>query len=198
VNQIIWVVTKSNNIKPSDQVFFGTDYSPSENWEKYSQYSPQIDFLSDEYIHNMPKGQVPSWKQFFTGVRVKEQADNPYVDSFATAFVEDKMKSELKDFVPKNRQQHGCDREAKRISDNTIVYIEIKGQKKEGPIELKGKQPDTAKQAQKKNQCFWLCIVPGIPENPQLWVVEDPLNAGEYDVVTIDVSKWKLHGRRVA
>lgn len=193
----IWVATKSGNFRPSNQVFFGTEYSPSEDWEKYSKYSPQMDFLSAEYIQNVPKDQVLPWKQFFANVGVKEQADNPYVETFAMAFVEDNMKSELKDFIPKNRQQHGCDREAKRISDNTVVYIEIKGEKKEGQIILVGKEPDTAKQAKMKNQCFWVCIVPGIPANPQLWVVEDPLSVGEYSIVTIDVSKWKSTGRRV-
>lgn len=175
----------------------GTAYSPAEDWEKHAKYSPQLDFLSDEYISNAPQAEVASWKEFFTRVGVKEQADNPYVATFAMAFVEDKLASELKDFIPKDRQKHGCDREARRLTDSQVVSIEIKGQKREGPVELSGNEPDAAKQAKQKGQCFWLCIVPGIPESPQLWIVEDPLDIGDYNVVTINIGKWRGAGRRV-
>ncbi len=30
----IWVVTKNGHIKPSNQVFLGTSFSPKEDWEK--------------------------------------------------------------------------------------------------------------------------------------------------------------------
>jgi adenine-specific DNA-methyltransferase len=44
---------------------------------------------------------------------------------------------------------------------------------------------------------FWVCVVAGIPEEPQLWVVEDALDAGSFDTLKIDVSQWKSKGRRV-
>ena len=52
-------------------------------------------------------------------------------------------------------------------------------------------------QANSEGNLFWLCIVTGIPENPQLWVVEDPLKVGDYKTVTVDVSRWRRAGRRV-
>jgi hypothetical protein len=69
--------------------------------------------------------------------------------------------------------------------------------KKEGPIELVGNEPGAAKQAKQKWQAFWLCVVPGIPENSQLWLIDDPITAGDFKTLMIDVSKWKNFGRRV-
>ncbi len=197
ISDPIWVSTKSGNTKPSNQVFLGTDYFPSEDWEKHAKYCPQIEFFSTAYLSGVPQGDVPSWKDFFKRVGVKDQADNPYVAMFAMALVEDKMSSELTSFVPKDSQKDGYDREARRLTDNSIVCLEIKGRKREEPVQLSGNEPIAAKQAKQKNQSFWLCIVPGIPENPELWVVEDPLSVGDYDVVTVDVGKWKTAGRRL-
>lgn len=156
-----------------------------------------MDFLGAEYLLGVPKSEIPDWKQFFGRLGVKEQADNPYVEQFAMAFAEEKLGSELRDFREKNRQQHGYDREATRIADGSPVFLEIKGQKTEHAIELDGNEPATAQQAKQNNIPFWLCVVPGIPENPQLWVVEDPLTAGQSNIVTIDISRWKASGRRV-
>lgn len=197
ISEQIWVITQKGNVKPSNQVFFGSAYSPAENWEKNATYTPQIDFLSDEYLQGVPQAEVPAWKDFLTRLGGKERADNPYVEQFAMAFVEDRLRSELTNFIPKDRQQHGYDREATRISDGAIVYLEIKGQKTDHAVELKGNEPAAAQQAQQNKRPFWVCVVRAIPENPELWVVEDPLAAGQYDVVTIDVSQWKTSGRRV-
>ncbi|MDP2916920.1 MAG: hypothetical protein Q8O16_03190, partial [Dehalococcoidia bacterium] len=79
ISDPIWVSTKSGNTKPSNQVFLGTDYFPSEDWEKHAKYCPQIEFLSTAYLSGVPQGDVPSWKDFFKRVGVKDQADNPYV-----------------------------------------------------------------------------------------------------------------------
>lgn len=193
----IWILTRSGNSRPSNQVFLGTDYSPSEDWEKFSKYCQGIDFLSPEYLQGVSQAEVATWKELFTIVGVRERADNPYVRDFAMAFAQEKLTPELTNFIYKDHQQHGYDLEARRLTDNSVVYLEVKGQKKEGPIDLGGNEPEAAKQAQQKGQAFWLCVVPGIPENPQLWVVDDPLRAGESKTVTIDVSKWKAYGRRV-
>jgi hypothetical protein len=196
VREPIWVLTKKGIPKPSNQVFFATAYSPAENWEKNAKYAPQIDFLSDEYLQGVARADVAKWKDFFTRLGVKERADSPYVEQFAYAFVENKLGSELVNFIPKNRQQHGCDREATRVTDGAVVTLEIKGQKAASPVELAGIEPDTAQQAKQNNRPFWVCVVPGIPENPQLWVVDDPLSVGRQNIVTIDVTQWRT-GRQV-
>lgn len=196
IHETIWVLDQKGMPKPSNQVFFGTAYSPAESWEKNAKYAPQIDFLSDEYLQGVAPVEVAKWKDFFTRLGVKERADDPYVTQFAYAFVEDKLGLELANFIAKDRQQHGYDREATRIANGAVVQLEIKGQKSDHPVELRGNEPIAAQQAKQNNRPFWVCIVPGIPENPQLWVLEDPLSIGYSDVVTIDVSRWRT-GRRV-
>ena len=113
------------------------------------------------------------------------------------ALVEEQLATELSHFVPKNRQQVGYDREARRRTDGALVKIEIKGRKKDSPVELVGNEPQAAKAAFNNGEPFWVCIVPGIPEAPQLWIVENALTAGDFDTLKIDVNQWRIHGRRV-
>jgi len=197
VNEPIWVVTKQGDFKPSDQVCMGTAYSPVEDWEKHSKYSPQFAFLSPDYLLGVPPEGRAAWKQFFTAVGVRDRGESNHVETFAMAFVEEKLKAELSDFVPKNRLQVGYDREARRRSDGALVKIEIKGQKKEQGVELVGKEPESAKTASQNKEPFWVCVVPSIPEEPKLWVVENVFAAGSPDNLKIDVTQWHAHGRRV-
>ena len=75
--------------------------------------------------------------------------------------------------------------------------MEIKGQKSDNAVVLDGNEPEAVKAAKRNGEPFWLCIATGIPENPQLWVVEDVSDAGSSGALTIQVSKWKTFGRRV-
>jgi len=193
----IWVLSKQGDVKPSNQVFMGTAYSPAEDWEKHSKYSPQFAFLSTDYLHGVPPEDRAAWKHFFTTVGVREKGESNHVETFAMAFVEEKLGTELSDFVPKNQLQVGYDREARRRSDGALVKLEIKGQKKEQGVELVGKEPETAKTASQNKEPFWVCVVPGIPEEPKLWVVENVFAAGSPDNLKIDVTQWHYHGRRV-
>lgn len=193
----IWVLTKNNNLMPSSQVFLSTEYSPAEDWEAGSTYAPQIDFLSAEYLQGVPKSEVINWKNFFTTAGVDEKGENPHVRDFAMLYAQDKLSKELGNFILKDHQQHGYDIDSRRISDGTAVALEIKGLKKDGPVELVGNEPTAAQQAKSKGTLFWLCVVTGVPEHPQLWVIEDPLQVGDFKICTIDVSKWRGHGRRV-
>jgi len=197
INVFIWIVTNNGNIKPSNQVYFGTDYSPSEDWEKNVRYSPEIEFLNIEYLKNCTKDELPAWKKFFRDLGVKDMGDRPNVEDFAIEFVKDKLSSELENFVSKDRQRYGYDLEAKRCNDGVLIKLEVKGRKKDEAIELYGNEPTTAQQSFKNNEPFWVCIVPGIPEHPELWIVEDVITIGEYNILTIPVSKWKSNGRRI-
>jgi hypothetical protein len=119
------------------------------------------------------------------------------VETFATEFVKDKLASELSNFIPKDRQQHGYDLEATHIKAGSLVKLEVKGRKQDVPIDLIGKEPQAAKQAELNRELFWVCIVPGIPENPELWVVDDANTIGQSSTLTIPVSVWKQYGRRI-
>ena len=193
----IWVVTGDEKIKPSNQVFLGVAYSPSENWEKPSKYVPHIDFLSPEYLQGVPSQDIPAWKDFLIRLGAKQSGENHDVETFATEFVKDKLASELSNFNPKDRQQHGYDLEAIRPSAGTLVKLEVKGRKREEAIDLIGNEPKAAKQAELNNEPFWVCIVPGVPENPELWVVDNAIAIGQSNILTIPVSVWKQYGRRI-
>ena len=197
VDEPIWVLTKQGDFKPSNQVFMGSANSPAEDWEKNSMYSPQLAFLSPDYLHGVPPEDHAAWKQFFTAVGVRDRGETNHVETFAMAFVEEKLEGELSDFIPKNRLQVGYDREARRRTDRALVRLEIKGQKKEQPVELIGNEPEAAQTALRNKEPFWLCIVSGIPEEPKLWVVDDALAAGSFDTLKIDITQWHAHGRRV-
>lgn len=198
IREPIWAVSKTGKIKPSDQMFLGASYSPSENWEKLSKYSPHIDFLSTEYLTGVSPKDTPAWKDFFIKLNAKESGENHDVETFAVEFVKDTMSSELSGFIPKDRQQHGYDLEAQVTKSGASVKLEVKGRKKkEEPIDLIGKEPEAAKQANWNGEAFWVCIVPNVPENPELWIVEDAIKFGQANTLTIPISAWKQHGRRV-
>jgi hypothetical protein len=198
IGEAIWVLTTQGDLRPSNQVFAGGEYQPSENWERHARYSPQMSFVSPAYIENVPPAGIPAWKSFFTGVGVHESGEKNHVEIFAMEFVEVKLGNELRDFIATNRQQVGYDREARSRQDGGSVKLEIKGQKKEQPVQLVGNEPGAAAGALGNGERFWVCVVPGIPEEPQLWVVEEPLRVGHKETVTIDVSDWRSSGRRLA
>jgi hypothetical protein len=197
VSEPIWVLTEHGDPKPSNQLFMGTAYSPAEDWERHARHSPQIDFLSRTYLEGVPATDIPGWKDFFSGLGVKESGERNHVEMFAMAFVEEKLATELSDFVPKNRQQVGYDREARRKGDGTLIKLEVKGRKKDEAVQLVGLEPQAVQAALNNGEPFWICIVPGIPESPQLWVVEDARKAWTSDTMKIDVTQWRTHGRRV-
>jgi hypothetical protein len=192
----IWVLTKAGDVKPSNEVFMAGAYAPAEDWERNDKFVPEIDFLSTAYLNKSKRDEVSTWREFFRKMDVKDKGAPNHVASFAVTFTEHLLGDCLTDFVPKDKHRVGYDREARRKTDNAIVKLEIKGQTKEGPVVLDGNEPTVARQAKQNNEPFWVCIVPAIPENPQLWILENPIDAGEFNTLTIDVSSWKAKGRR--
>jgi hypothetical protein len=49
VTEPIWVLNKNGDPKPSNELFMGSAWSPSENWEKNAKFIQEIDFLSRDY-----------------------------------------------------------------------------------------------------------------------------------------------------
>jgi hypothetical protein len=72
VSEPIWVLTKQGEIEPSNHVFMGTVYSPSEDWERNGRYAPQIAFLSESYLEGVEQRDMAGWKNFFQSVGVKD------------------------------------------------------------------------------------------------------------------------------
>lgn len=193
----IWVVAKSGKFEQSNHVFFGADYAPSENWEKLGKHAPHIEFLSSDYLQGVPGKDRPGWKEFFSGLGVKESGEKHDVETFAVEFVKANLAGELSHFVAKDRLKHGYDLEATQTGIGKCVRLEVKGRRGELPIDLEGKEPEAARQSKMNGELFWLCVVPGIPENPELWVVDDVTTIGQTNVLSVPVSAWKQYGRRV-
>jgi hypothetical protein len=130
VTEPIWALDAGGALRPSNELFMGTAWSPDEDWQKNARYVPQIDFIAADYIEDLPPTEVAAWKTFFLACGVRQSGERNHVEVFAMAFVEDKLAAELIDFVQKNQVQVGYDREANRKSDGALVRLEIKGQKK--------------------------------------------------------------------
>lgn len=196
IRDTIWVLTDKGKIVQSNQVFLGSTYSPSEDWEKLSNYSSHLDFLSNDYLVDVPAKDSPSWKNFFILLGAKERGGNVDVESFAMEFVRYKLASQLSNFITKTQKQHGYDLEADHFGSGTLVKLEVKGRKKEEEIDLVGNEPEAARQAKRNGEEFWVCIVPGIPENPELWIVKDVADIGQSNALTLPISIWKKYGHR--
>jgi len=193
----IWVLTKSGDIRQSSEVFFSKEYSPEQNWEKNKRYIPGIEFLSIDYIqslHNIEE--INAWRRFFAKVGVKERGSKNHVDEFGINFVKERLRSELisgrlgyyfVDFDDVQKQNLGYDLIG-MTSTGERKYLEIKSRISAGDIEL---TPHETGQAERYGNDYLLCIIDGIPENPELYIVPNPIKHGKKDKVTIPTNIWK-------
>lgn len=194
----IWVLTKDGSIMPSSEVFLSTEYSPSQNWERNKKYLPNIEFLSEKYIKDEKDDteKISEWKEFFKNTSVKDQGNKSHVDSFGVNYSLEKLKSkEIKaNFGYKfsnfddvqNQSEVGCDFIG-YLSNNEKKFIEIKSRVQAKDIEL---SPNETNHADMYKENYFLAIVDGIPENPELYLINDPVKHGKKDKITIPRKKW--------
>ena len=193
----IWVLTKSGDIKQSSEVFFSTEYSPAQNWEKNRRYVPGIEFLSMDYIQGLQNiEEIDAWRRFFAKVGVKEQGSKTHVDEFGINFAKEKLKSKLIerrlgyyfiDFDDVQKQNLGYDLIGK-TSIGERKYLEIKSRVRADDIEL---TPHETEQAERYGDDYLLCIIDGIPENPELYIIPNPVKHGKKGRVTIPTNTWR-------
>ncbi|KXA93318.1 hypothetical protein AKJ65_06405 [candidate division MSBL1 archaeon SCGC-AAA259E19] len=178
----IWVLTKEEKMRRSDEVFFTEDYGPKENWEKNEKYSPR-EFLSRAYLK---EGNSEEWRRFFKSCDVREEGKPNHVGYFAEQFTKERL--EQKGYTGFDEgEKEGFDFKAKNRRGEE-VYIEVKGMKSEDNEELTEKQ---SKFADAHEDSYLACIVPRIPENPELYLVENPAKEGEKKKIAIPKSVWK-------
>lgn len=193
----IWVLTKSSDIKPSSEVFFSAEYSPAQNWEKNKRYIPSIEFLSADYIHELQNiEEIYAWRRFFANVGVKEHGSKVHVDEFGINFAKEKLKSEMVErrlgyyfirFYDVQKQNLGYDLIGKTTTDER-KYLEIKSRIRAEDIEL---TPHETEQAERYRDDYLLCVIDGIPENPELYIVPNPVKHGKKGRVTIPTNTWR-------
>ena len=193
----IWVLTKSSDIKPSSEVFFSAEYSPAQNWEKNKRYIPSIEFLSADYIHELQNiEEIYAWRRFFANVGVKEHGSKVHVDEFGINFAKEKLKSEMVErrlgyyfirFYDVQKQNLGYDLIGK-TSISERKYLEIKSRVRADDIEL---TPHETEQAERYGDDYLLCVIDGIPENPELYIIPNPVKHGKKGRVTIPTNTWR-------
>ena len=70
------------------------------------------------------------------------------------------------------------------------AQFEVKGSTKEYDIEL---TPNETNAADKYRDSFYLCVVNGIPEQPAIYLVQNPADLGKKEKITIPAAIWKGH-----
>lgn len=196
ISDHIWVLTKSNNNKSSAEVFFSTEYSPARTWEKNKKYVPGMEFLSAEYIQN-PQDieEINRWRRFFSGLDVKDHGHKNHVDDFGVNFALEKLGSEsvkgklgyhFIGFEDVQKQNLGYDFIGE-TSESETKYLEVKSRVQAGDIELTPHETDIA---DRYSDDYLLCIVEGIPENPELYIIPNPVRHGKKEKVVIPKTVW--------
>lgn len=185
-NSEFWVLTKDNRIRPAKETLLPAEYAPTPNWEPNQQYIGGLNFVSPRYIHDHSAAQLKMWRDFFSCGGVKESPDAG-VEEFAVLYVMDCLNPSCKTVTRVEKRKVGYDIEAETNSGE-IMRIEVKGQSSEAPVDLAGNETvaaDTHKDG------FYLFVVCPIPENPDVYVVQNPAAVGQKDKLTISVSVWK-------
>ena len=194
----IWVLTKNNNIKPSNEVFFSAEYSPVQNWEKNKRYLSGVEFLSTKYIIDSKDIEdINKWKRFFAETGVKERGSNAHVEDFGVNFTLEKLGSKSAEgilgyyFVKFDdvHKQHdrGYDFVGTTMNGGE-KYLEVKSRTIAGDIELTRNETE---KAEMYKDDYLLCIADGIPENPELYILPDPVKHGRKEGVAVPENGWR-------
>lgn len=196
ISDKIWVLTKSDDTKSSAEVFFSAEYSPAQTWEKNKKYVPGIEFLSAEYIQNLHDiEEINRWRRFFSDLKVKEHGPKNHVDDFGVNFALEKLRSEsvkgklgyhFVGFENVEKQNLGYDFIGK-TSEGDNRYLEVKSRVQASDIELTPHETDIA---DRYGDDYLLCIVEGIPENPELYIIPNPVKHGKKEKVVIPKTVW--------
>ena len=196
ISDNIWVLTKSNDTKSSAEVFFSAEYSPAQTWEKNKKYVPGIEFLSAEYIQNLHDiEEINRWRRFFSDLKVKEHGPKNHVDDFGVNFALEQLRSEsvkgtlgyhFIGFEDVQKQNLGYDFIGK-TSEGDNRYLEVKSRVQASDIELTPHETDIA---DRYGDDYLLCIVEGIPENPELYIIPNPVKHGKKEKVVIPKTVW--------
>jgi len=183
-----WILTKQGKVRAAKEVLFPKEFKPEQDWETYQQYVSGINFISKRYIADITSDdQLRAWRQFFKAGGVKDAPVNG-VEEFAMKYAEEKLKSYYKNVTCVDKRKFGYDIEAEIHTDEKI-YIEVKGQSYDQDVVLEDNElvaADTYK------GFYYLCVVSCIPENPAIYMIQDPARVGKKDKLTIPVDIWKV------
>lgn len=188
----IYVLNEAGSIRPSTQVFLSSKYQPDLDWEKNRQYAPDLDFLSEEYVQLLEPADVRGWRDFFKRLGVREEPPDTIVERFAIEIAKKEIKTRFdQDARSVDKLRFGYDLEV-QMQDGSLIGIEVKGRSKEEDIKL---EPGETSASQRLGNAYYLYVVCPIPNDPKLFVVQNPLRHGDIEGrLTVKRDMWKRFG----
>lgn len=177
----IKVFTDDNRLVYSTECLLHDKYNPTEKWVAWRDRGFDIGpFISVDYIEDLTE--APTWRDFLVrALGVREEASKEDVERFALWYAERKLQE--RGYVIKVHKGEGYDLEAEELGKT--VYVEVKGRKELGDIELTEKE--TQKAVELKDN-YWLIVVRDIPNNPRAILVRNPASL----LTKITISKKQL------
>jgi len=189
----LWVLTKHREVKPARHVLLSREYKPMEDWETNSCYVSGLFFLSADYIDSDPNDDtLRGWREFFLKGGVKQTPDGG-VEEFAVNFAKEKTREENLTVLSVEKRNYGYDLTMATESGENI-QVEVKGLSGDKDIDLTRNETDAAGLLGDK---FFLCIVTGIPNNPSMHAVRDPIKVGKSEKLTVHLADWKSRGDKL-
>jgi hypothetical protein len=184
----LWVETKTKTIKTSKELLLSSEFKPLRNWEIHKAYVPGLNFIDSSYLKHQPSDDdVKAWRDFFRVAGVKDNPDNG-VEQFAINFALEKLEIRYKNVQLVEKLNYGFDIQAES-SDGAPIQVEVKGVSFDQDVELTGNEADAA---DTYKSSFYLCVVASIPNSPTVYLVNNPVNVGKKDKLTIPVDVWKV------
>lgn len=185
----LWVLTKDGEVRSAKEVCFSKEFRPEKDWESLQQYVPGIRFISEQYLEGVTSNdELSDWQEFFKSGGIKDDPDNG-VEEFAMNCAEKKLKLSCRTVVRVDKRNFGYDLEAETLH-GVKMHIEVKGQSSENDVELSSNETEAA-DLYKDN--YYLCVVSSIPNNPLIYMVQNPAapGIGKKDKLTIPIKIWK-------
>jgi len=183
----LWVLTKGAGPRLSKEVVFGVDYLSGQDWESNRGYVPGVTFLSQRYLpSNPPPATITKVRDFFKRGGVLDAPRNG-VEDFAVNFTVAQLKASGAWVKRVDKRNFGYDLQA-RAKNSKLMRIEVKGQTHEEDVELTGNE---AASADKYKSEFYLAVVPGIPNNPVLYILNNPADVGKKDKLLVPIMSWR-------
>lgn len=183
----LWVLAKRSGVRRAREVVFGLEYLTGQDWESRRHLVPGLTILGSQYIpKNASPAQVAKFSNFLKEGGVREAPDNG-VEDFAVSYAIQELKSSGIRAKRVEKRNFGYDLQVSGKSGKRM-RIEVKGQTQEKDVELTGNEADSA---DKYKGEFYLAVVPGIPNTPSLYVLNNPVAVGKKDKLLIEIPKWK-------
>jgi len=167
--QPIQVLTDKEEIEISENVYLSSKYEPEQDWQKQKLVNIGP-FLSDKYLK---EGDIKGWKEFFKKVKVREKAPSEAIEEYAITFVSNKLQKQGYSNIKRSHNGHDlvC------TKNGVEYYIEVKGRTSDiGDIKL---EKSEVKAAIRKKDTYILMVVFGVPNQPKLCKVTNPIEAVE-------------------